>query len=271
MSAITEPVHDAKMVIFHLAKAGNSDDDWEDGAGYGTSSRGIRCVVADGATEAYDAVRWVGQLVDGFLGLDGIRSPQDMTRTSMSRWIASMQELWQQRTPAAFGSVFEEKKFLEQGSLATFLGCELLGLDGPRPEWAAMALGDTLLFHVRSGGLIRTFPDLRAEDFGLNPDGLFTQPTESDRMAATLQRATGRMVAGDLLYLATDACAEWMVRSNITDAVGLWHQLTNLEDPTEFADLVADRRLSGQMRNDDVTLLRLTLTSRETDRLVLAS
>ena len=48
--------------------------EWEDGAGYDAgdpaAGRDARCIVVDGATEAYDSIRWVGQLVESFVGVD---------------------------------------------------------------------------------------------------------------------------------------------------------------------------------------------------------
>jgi len=263
----------AQTVVFHLAKAGSTDEEWEDGAGADPgdpgAGRDARCIVVDGATEAYDSIRWVGLLVDAFLGLDGAGEPPALTNRAMDQWFGFMQERWQQDAPQRFATIFEERKFREDGSFATLLACEIQGLAGRRPGWAAVALGDTVLFHVRNGRVLAQFPALAAEDFSISPDGVFTNPSARDRMRSRLQHATGRLAVGDLLYLATDAFAQWMVHENRARADQLWRTLAGLVHPEVFRRLVADLRRAGGMKNDDVTLMRVEITESDPDLLVV--
>ena len=86
-----------------------------------------------------------------------IEQPYDLYSEENHRaWrklFARMQDRWAAEAPA-FGSIIEERKFAEVGSFATMLGFEIRGLDGPEPSWRAVALGDTVLFHVRAARLI---------------------------------------------------------------------------------------------------------------------
>lgn len=261
----------AQMVVFWDPKLGSTEAEWEDCAGHdsgGVGSGTARCIVVDGATEAYDSVRWVRQLVGSFLGL---RDPAPgLGAEQIDGWIARMQQQWVDEAPATFATIFEERKFHDDGSFATMLGCELDGLAGPTPGWSAVALGDTVLFHVRGGRLVAQFPPLRPGDFGLNPEGVFTKPETRDRMRANLLQARGRLEVGDLLFVATDAFAEWVVRTAAgPDGATLWALLARLDDPAFFARMVADRRAAGEMKNDDVTLLRAEITPSDPDLLVV--
>jgi hypothetical protein len=262
-----------QVVVFHEAKAGSADVEWEDGAGHDSgdpaTGRNARCIVVDGATEAYDSIRWVGQLVDSFLGIHPAGGAPALTDRAMDEWFGLMQDRWVQNAPAAFASVFEERKFREDGSFATLLGCEIHGLGGSQPRWSAVALGDTVLFHVRGSRVLAQFPALAAEDFGLNPDGVFTQPSARARMRARLGHADGSLAVGDRLFLATDAFAEWMVRVARSDADLLWRTLVRLDHPARFRRIVADRRRAGEMKNDDVTLMRVEITDSEPELLVV--
>jgi hypothetical protein len=260
----------AQAVVFHEPKVGSVETEWEDGAGHDpgdpVTRRSARCIVVDGATEAYDSIRWVGQLVDSFLGIQPEGGSPALTDRAMDEWFGLMQDRWLQTAPTSFGSIFEERKFADDGSFATLLGCEIRDLDGARPRWEAVALGDTVLFHVRGTELLEQFPPLGAEDFGLNPDGVFTQPSARERMRSRLTRAEGRLAVGDRLFLATDALADWMVR---TGGDLLWRTLDRLDHPTLFRRLVADRRRTGEMKNDDVTLMRVEITDSEPALLVV--
>jgi hypothetical protein len=261
------------MVVFHEAKVGSADHEWEDGAGWDAgdpaAGRDARCIVVDGATEAYDSIRWVGQLVRSFLGVDAAGDGPALTRDGMDAWFGRMQDRWQATAPAEFGSIFEERKFHQDGSFATLLGCEISGLHGTRPSWLAVALGDTVLFQVRGTGMVAQFPALGADDFGLDPDGVSTQPSTRDWMRTRLGSASGELAVGDRLYLATDALANWMVRAAGTDGPWLWRTLDGLHDPEAFRRTLADRRRSGEMKNDDVTLMRVEITDSEPEYLVV--
>jgi hypothetical protein len=255
-------------VIFHEPKSGAPDSEWEDCAGHvdadPRSKLPARFVVVDGATEAFDSIRWVGQLVGSFLGADG---PADLRPDELERWFGLMQRRWVDDAPS-FTNVFEEHKFHEYGSFATFLACEIHGLGGPRPRWYAAALGDAVLFHVRGGRLIGQLPDLEADAFGVNPEGVFTQPSQLPRMRKALCFRDGPLEPGDVLFLATDALAELMVRRS-RDGRSLWGELAGIDHPLTFRQWVADARDADGMKNDDVTLLRAEVTASGVEELVV--
>jgi hypothetical protein len=264
----------AQVVVFHEAKVGSEHHEWEDGAGYDpgdpTTGRAARFIVVDGATEAYDSIRWVGQLVDSFLGIPRTDEAPALTDPAMDDWFGRMQDRWRENAPTTFGSIFEERKFHDDGSFATLLGCEVSGLDSARPRWSAVALGDTVLFQVRGDRVLAQFPALTPEDFGINPEGVFTQPAARGRMRAGLAHAGGELAVGDRLFLATDALADWIVRTGPDYGGQLWRTLDELHHPARFRRVVADRRLTGEMKNDDVTLMRVEITDLEPDFLVVS-
>jgi len=266
-------VAQVQTVVFHEPKAGSTEAEWEDGAGHHpgdpATGRSARCIVVDGATEAYDSIRWVNQLVDSFLGVQRVGGAPALTAGSMDEWFGVMQDRWVDDAPATFATIFEERKFHDQGSFATLLGCDIHGLGGPRPHWSSVALGDTVLFHVRGTQVLAQFPALVADDFGLNPDGVFTQPSERERMRTRLRHAEGGLEIGDRLFLATDAIAEWMVKAGRSDGEQLWATLCRLDHPALFQRIVWERRRAGAMKDDDVTLMRVQVTQSDPDLLVV--
>ena len=167
----------AWATLFWLEKEGSAKAEWEDGAacdeGDPFGGRNPRFVVLDGATEAYDSVRWVELLARSFL-TDGPQLEDDsrgIAAKGFHPWFRRMQETWAAETEP-FSNVIEEHKFRSQGSLATLLGCEFTGMTGESPAWHAVAMGDTLLFQVRGASLVKHFPPLEPEDFGLAPPGV---------------------------------------------------------------------------------------------------
>jgi len=248
---------DAHSTFFWHPKAGSSAREWEDGAGAGAG----RFVVVDGATEAYDSIRWVAQLVTSF-----VHTGPAVTPEALGDWFTAMQKQWVADAPTVFANVIEEYKFRTDGSFATFLAGELLDLDGPRPRWEAAALGDTVLFHVRDGDLVTHFPHMSVDDFGLSPEGVDTRPAALPQMLRGLTVSRGDLRPGDTLYVATDAFAHWILHQSRTP---LWTVLSTMDHPDTFRDLVTDQRRAGRMRNDDVTLLRIRVTAQPPSRLVV--
>ena len=257
-----------QVVTFSEVKDGNAPDEWQDGASGGVARGGTaRFIVLDGATGAFDAVRWVDQLVTSFVPQPGTQPGADhagprLEAAAMRAWFARMQDQWAADVPA-FDSIIEERKFNQVGSFATFLGFEITGLDCPEPFWRAVALGDTVLFHVRAGRLITTFPPMRAGEFGSHPAGLHTQRSSLDDMTEHLLAGSGVLAAGDFLFAATDAMADWILRAAGRDEAKVWETLAGLVHPDVFARLVSDQRkeqdAAKRMKNDDVTLMRLRM------------
>jgi hypothetical protein len=269
-----------QMVTFSEPKEGNTPGEWQDGAGGGVvgdgtaTPRRARFVVLDGATGAYDPVRWVDQLVRSFVpqaggdprtssarGSPGSQGPR-LEPAAMRAWFAEMQDRWAADV-RDFDSIIEERKFAEVGSFATLLGFEICSLDGPEPYWRAVALGDTVLFHVRAGRLIAAFPPMGPDDFGSLPDGVHTSRASLDRMTERLLTGGGVLEVGDFLFAATDAMAQWILRTIEREEAKVWDALTTLAHPDVFARLVEDQRReqnsAKRMKNDDVTLMRLRM------------
>jgi hypothetical protein len=256
-----------QVVTFSEAKAGNAPGEWQDDARGGvaldaTSTGRARFIVVDGASGSYDPLRWVDQLVTSFAPDDGVAAGPSLEPAAMRAWFVQMQDQWTAGVPA-FGSIIEERKFNEVGSFATLLGFELSGLDGPEPCWRAVALGDTVLFHVRAARLIATFPPMKPGDFGNLPDGVHTLRSSLDRMTSRLLFSGGVLAGGDLLFAATDAMADWILRATGRDEKKVWHTLAALVHPVQFARLVEDQRReqdrAKRLKNDDVTLMRVRM------------
>jgi hypothetical protein len=261
----------AEAVVFAAAKMGSSDDEWEDGAAGGPGplapgylSDSARYIVVDGATEAFDSIRWVDLIVSSFI--DGSTAPA-ITPPGLEQWFSGLQQRWEDEAPSGL-NYFEEQKFA-QGSFATLLCCEIAGLGGPTPMWHAASLGDTVLFHVREGRLIHQFPAMQAEEFGTNPDGVHTSTAHLEQMMGSLSFNQGHLVPGDQLFIATDAFAHWMLDRAGEQSTSVWDVLTNVHHPSVFRAMVDEQRESGAMTNDDVTLVRLRLETIEPEYLVV--
>lgn len=265
-----------QIVVYSTQKEGYEPTEWEDGAAACpvATSRGaglsqVRFAVADGATETYESRVWVCQLIGSFMSPDqaGGASWPELDRASMSAWFKSMQEQWPRVAPPPRDTIEETK--LDRGTLATFVGGELAGLDSPRPLWRAVALGDAVLFHVRDGQLVEHFPPLRSADFDSAPNGIGTLPKWLGQMSSQLLLRQGQLAPGDMIFVASDAFAKWMITCVETGEATLWPMLGELVHPSGFIQLVAAQRRAMAMKDDDVTLMRIRLLPRPADTVVV--
>ena len=255
-----------ESVIFNAPKEGYADSEWEDGAAAGArnwtpgiGAAAFRFAVADGATETYESRRWVNQLLSSFMSPDPVTGTDDrgLDDVMMRGWLKEMQDQWQ--LTVSGGADYIERVKIRRGTLATFVGGQILELDTPAPFWRAVAAGDSVLFHVRESHLVKHFPGLSAADFASAPDGISTLPERLDRICEQLQGEGGWLAEGDLLFIATDAFAKWMISSLEHGDESLWPVLAGLVHPGDFSRLVAGHRKAKTMKDDDVTLMRLRL------------
>ncbi len=259
-----------QMVVFSEPKLGYEAAEWQDGAcgGMLSDAKGplsrARFIVADGAAGAFDPVRWVDQLVTSFMPRPGAPAGPRLEPEAMRAWFVQMQDRWTAARPA-FDNIVEERKWNEVGSFATLLGFEINGLNGPEPYWQAVALGDTVLFHVKPDGTVTTFPPLGPDDFGTRPDGVHTKRSSLDLMTERLEFAGGVLAAGDYLFAATDAMAHWIIRAVQREGQQVWRTLAGFAHPDVFTKFVSDQRKEidskKRLKNDDVTLMRLRITA----------
>jgi hypothetical protein len=266
----------AQIVVYSTQKEGYEPTEWEDGAAsypvVGTRGSGlsqVRFMVADGATETYESRTWVCQLIGSFMSPDQVGDVTwpNLDRASMSRWFKSMQERWPLVAPAPRDEI-EQAKY-DQGTLATFVGGQLAGLDTARPVWQAVALGDAVLFHVRDGAKVEHFPPLRSADFDSAPNGIGTLPEWLGQMGSQMLMREGPLAPGDMIFVASDAFAKWMITCLEADDKTLWPMLGGLVHPSGFIQLVAAQRRAMAMKDDDVTLMRIRLLSRPPDTVVV--
>jgi serine/threonine protein phosphatase PrpC len=239
---------------FRIAKRGNTTDEYED-ASAGDAARG-RFAVADGVTESSFAGDWAKLLVEHYV-------EQPVKHDAWQAWLSGPRQQWKHRIGSqALPWYAEEKR--ESGAFATFLGLELktLTLAGSPPtsrrRWSAVAVGDSCVFHVRGGRLLTSFPITNAEAFGNDPAVLGSVDPTGPHRDPIATWTGGDWHEGDTLALATDALAQWLLRraqlkKPLGPALDRWLDQSSSED--DFASWITELRQSGQLRNDDVTLL----------------
>jgi hypothetical protein len=122
---------------------------------------------------------------------------------------------------------------------------------------AAFAVGDSCLFQLRGGELVRSFPLDKSEQFEADPLVLGSVDLKRDHLLefAILDEMC---YPGDELILCTDAVADWAMRVYESGEPPGWGDFWQMSDD-DWRSGVAWLRQERQMRIDDATMLMLRL------------
>ena len=238
--------------VFQVVKAGNEPDQCDDAAEFRlpVSTAPLRAAVADGATEAMLSGLWARCLVRA-----ASRTPLSLSTHVM---LERARGYWQSERTAYLAErerndplKWYEETGLARGSMAALCWVEFQASRFSRKgTYAAAGVGDVCLFHTRRGGLLDSFPLGVGAKFGNRPALLAT-----DKAAAppAFETKSGSWRSGDILLLASDALADWLLAHAADRAV--WAMITGMRSDSSFSKFVAATRDGGDLRNDDVTML----------------
>jgi len=246
---------------FWLPKAGNSEDEYEDAfnpARYDVidvSGNALRVAIADGATETLFAKLWAELItkayVEGKFDLSGQTLP--FLCQEWNEFVLSKPLPW-----------YAEEK-ARSGAFAALLGFSIQSNneeDCAVGSWDALAIGDSCLFQVRRDELVVAFPLTHSTEFNRRPF-LLSSLSSWNEVQEEFQSKSGEVEEGDTFYIMTDALACWFLeeREHGNHPWGQLHGLDENGSALPFDELVARLRKPRQLRNDDVTLLRIDVLS----------
>jgi hypothetical protein len=255
----------AHIASFSLQKGGNYPNENDD-ACRPTGKRGVRsdrfrAAVSDGATEGFQSGRWANYLVEAFVRSASL-DVQRVSRHARRRWKQWLTAYLDERARAKPIQWWEEPG-LEQGAFASIIGLQIeASANGDGSHWDAIAIGDSCLFHVRGTELLRAFPISDSTAFTNRPILVPSNIANIQPQTDKANYATGgECRPDDTFYLATDAFAQWILARS-EEHRSPWLALRDLDTDAEirqFDDWIRELRASGELRNDDVTLVRLDL------------
>jgi len=239
---------------FSLPRPQGSHPDGEDAYGF-DELRG-RFVISDGAGSAFASRAWARTLVRRFIDDPG--PMLEPAGTSLSSWHSHAVDDWRAGLNVKTDRL---RRAAAIGSAATLLGVHISYSPhtdpsgqrhlGPACEtrWHAAAIGDSCLYLVREGRPEVSFPIALGQPFPVAPDLLHTNQV-IDPVSIS-----GTLTPGDTLLLATDALSRWAS----SGPPSIWPWLT-VADPGELAAVLGESRSRGDIDDDDLTLLTVTLS-----------
>ena len=207
--------------------------------------------ISDGASESYDSQRWAQLLVSQYL--KDPRCEKD--------WVQEAVDVYQLGVDFQALSWSKQLAF-ERGSFATFLTVELAE-NGTVVE--VLSIGDSLAVHCRQSEIVSSYPFILPEEFDSRPQLLSTRSAENSFLTESgfftnHTNKAWRTQPGDIIYLATDAVGQWLLREASADvkSIDVMQAITN---EAEFAELILKLRAEQRIKLDDSTILRLVVES----------
>ena len=215
----------------------------------------LRFAVADGATETSFSGVWARLLVSAFvrraIGFDFTVEQIRPLQTKWDKLVHGKPLPW-----------YAEEK-LASGAFSSLLGLEFSEEESGGEVnrlWCAAAFGDTCLVQMRGDDTVAAFPLKDSASFTSRPDLLSSLPTTHATTNGAVLKIEGSWGCDDTFFLMTDALSCWFFKEK--EAGGQpWVALRDLDTQgqTSFIAWVASLRVSGAMKNDDVTLMRIDI------------
>ena len=240
---------------FQTAKSGNRQEECEDAtwSSYPYNGGPARIAVCDGASESAFAREWAQILSDAF-----VHRPLDLScldAPSLAVWLSPCQEGWNRVVPWERIPWHGETK-ARAGAMAALLGLEIdQSANGVGAYlWQAVAIGDSCLFVVRQDSLEASFPLDSASQFNNTPPLICSNPANNVRLGNSISRLNGECRPGDVILLASDALACWILQESESGGRP-WETLLELRSVLEWEAWVQAQRGQRAMRNDDTTLV----------------
>ncbi|WP_433355872.1 protein phosphatase 2C domain-containing protein [Microtetraspora malaysiensis] len=260
-----------------LHKGGGSEEEYEDAFATtadlqtleDVAADGLRIAISDGASESILAGRWARLLVRHFTTV--IPNVLDTRDTfayhavlAAEQWEHSISEYVAEREAGGRPIQWYEQPKMERGAFATLLAVGLSVTPqedgGSLATWVAAGIGDCALFHIRENRLLTSFPMIDSAEFTSSPALLNSKNRDRELIAERMKTHVGILRQKDHLYICTDAVAAWFLEQ-VEREGRPWETLNDLDaaEGMTFADLVDEERAGGRMRNDDSTLIHVTV------------
>lgn len=212
--------------------------------------RGI-AAIADGVSSGIFSAAWAKLLTQSVVA----EPPKLGDNGALSGWLATERKAWREPIDEENLPWFQKPK-LQQGAYTTLLWVQLEQY-GDELEYHAAAIGDSCLFHLRGECLLTAFPMENSAAFAEDPVVIGSVNRKQDHLLE-FQECRDAVRPGDLLVLATDAVAAWVMSEyelGRTPQLDAWWGMSQ----EAWRGMILELRDENQLRYDDSTVVLLKI------------
>lgn len=238
--------------------------DYEDASA--RSEKHGRAVVADGVSSAIFSRNWARLLTRA-----AVETPPSLeTDEAIRGWLEPLQQAWRQDIDFNSLKWHQKPKATSVGAQATLLIVHVeQSTDGTAApgeyRLRASGLGDCVLYLIRQGRKILSFPLTTSAEFAQPPE-IFSSIAKGVSYAEKFRHLDDRCQAGDLLVVCSDAVGLWaMEEYEAGRAVDWMRYWENDQAWQEDIQRLRDNKPAdgNRMRVDDCTLVLLQVVAEE--------
>lgn len=239
--------------------------DYEDASA--RSEKHGRAIVADGVSSAIFSRTWARLLTRSVVA----EPPNLRSEDAIQAWLAPLQQEWRKGINFVGLPWHQKPKATSIGAQTTLLAVAVEPLaDGGDPageyRLRASGIGDCVLFLVRDGRKVFSFPLTSAAEFA-EPPHVFSSIAKGVTYADKFRHLDDRCRIGDLLVVCSDAVGLWAMEEYEAGREVAWMRYWgNDEAWQEDIQVLRERRsdeYGNRMRVDDCTLLLLQIVAEE--------
>jgi len=238
-----------EVQVNQVSRAGSGGQDSEDAVAHATNP--ARFALADGASTTFDPRSWAQKLAEAF-----VAQPPPFRTPTMHTWASILGGSWRQALKQDDLPWYAQEKARRDGSAATLVGLEIGNVRHAPRGWRAIAVGDSILLHIREGRPLTTFPLQHPSQFGATPPLISTDPEYNRKSLEHLCSEAGECRSNDLFLLASDALGEWLLR-RAADQPRWLRFIQNLEE--DFETRIRSLQDAGEVELDDATLVTIRI------------
>jgi hypothetical protein len=216
--------------------------------------------VADGASEGIFSKLWA-DLLTIHIVKDNLKLEDFKNVEHFKEWVKGIQEEWKKEILERYQVEnlpwYAKNKLRQIGACSTLLALEFNMDKHEQLRWNALSIGDVCLFKIVANNLVLSFPISKSTDFSNFP------PSISSKFISTINEKSiafseGEFRRGETLILATDAFSQWFLKM-YENGEKPWSFLSAIKNDKDFRKLINRYRDLGEMRNDDVTVVLITI------------
>lgn len=256
---------------FATSKEGNSLDEYEDSSYIlskdSSKGHGIYWyAVADGATESAFAKEWSRELAKAYC------KDKLCNKNVFTNYLETVQANWQKGIDSNANSLpWYALEKAQSGAFSSLLGLKIYN----QGVWETIAVGDSCLFQVRQNQLVKSFPIEHSTEFNNRPFLISSLNSKNSQLAQNTKFFEDEWKIGDSFYLMTDALSCWFLEE-YEKGNSPWLTLNDFNNDKkyeyllnklrkhqkyegDFKEKINNLRLNKQIRNDDITLIIITL------------
>jgi hypothetical protein len=226
-----------------------------------------RAIVADGVSSAIFSRTWARLLTRSVV----VEPPDLRSEEAIQAWLAPLQQEWRKGINFAGLPWHQKPKATSIGAQTTLLVVSLEPLaDGSDPAGAyrlrASGIGDCVLFLVRDGRKLFSFPLTESAEFA-EPPQIFSSIAKGVTYADKFRHLDDRCQAGDLLVACSDAVGLWAMgeyeAGREVDWMRYWENDEAWQEDIQALRVKQSAEDDHRMRVDDCTLLLLQVVPEE--------